>query len=358
MGLVKPRLSSRRRGRQVPSGAALAPMLLAVPLVVACASSDPVVEDEREATVLAAIEDAEVSRFDGAIGDQFDLAGVELWVGSPDPTEGDATDALLAALAVAALEGAGADVVDKANLGGGLLVRDALVSGEIDLYWEGIGEAWTAILRQPADGLTEAEIHESLTTRDLAENGVAWLAPVAFDDGPRFAVSREMAESDDRTTLRALGAAIEDDDAGVICVTSAFVTYPLDGQVAVEEALGVEFPAGDVREYDQEPIYPETGEGNCAFGLVDASSGRVAEYDLVVLEDDVGAFLPNPPAPAVREDVLVDHPEVAALLDGLAARLTPEVIRELNRQVVREGRDPTTVARAWLADEGLVPEVS
>jgi len=280
---------------------------------------------------------------------------VELWVGSPDPTEGDATDALLAAITVGALEGAGADVVDKANLGGGLLVRDALVSGEIDLYWEGIGEAWTAILRQPAEGLDEAEIHESLTSRDLAENGVAWLAPAAFDDGPRFAVSRATAEEEGRTTLSTLGEAIEADEAGVICVTSAFVTYPLDGKVAVEEALGVELPPGQVREYDQEPIYPETSEGTCAFGLVDASSGRVAEYDLVVLDDDLGAFLPNPPAPAVREDVLVDHPQVAALLDGLAARLTPETIRELNRDVVLEGRDVRTVARAWLAEEGLVP---
>jgi osmoprotectant transport system substrate-binding protein len=342
------RLLAPRRARRVV-------ILLLLPVLGGCASSEPIVEDEREASVLATVEEASGARLNGPIPEQFDLDGAELWVGSPDPTEGDATDALLAAITVAALEGAGAEVVDAANLGGGLLVRDALISGEIDLYWEGIGDAWTAILRQPADGLDEVALHESLTTRDLTENGVAWLAPAAFDDGPRFAVSRASGADEESRVLSTLKEAIEDDETGNICVTSTFLTYPLDGRVAVEAALGVELPSAVVREYDQEPIYPETRNGTCSFGLVDASSGRVAEYDLVVLEDDLGAFLPNPPAAALREDVLVDHPEVAALVDGLADRLTPDVIRELNRQVVLEGHDVQTVARAWLVEDGLLP---
>ncbi len=104
--------------------------------------------------------------------------------------------------------------------------------------------------------------------------------------------------------------------------------------------------------YEPEPIYPATGDQECTFGLVDATSGRLPRYGLDVLEDDVGAFLPNQPAPAVRADVIEDHPDIATLLAGLARAMTPEVIRDLNREVVLEGATPAEAVEGWLAAEG------
>lgn len=335
--------------------ALVAATALALLVAAGCTATEPVAETTTDPTVAAAIEEARNTEFDAFVGDAVDLDGVELWVGSPEGAEGDATDVILAEITIAALEAAGADVVDKTEMGPGFLVRDSLLSGEIDLYWEGIGEAWTAILRQPAEGLTAEEIHTQLSVRDLQENGVVWFPPAAFDDGPRFAVAIDAAEEDGISSLSDLGHAVTADETGLICVTTAFTTYPADGRVAVEEALGVTLPDDAIREYEPEPIYPETGDASCRFGLVDSSSGRIPEYDLTVLVDDVGAFLPNAPAPAVREDVIREHPQLAVLLDGLASRLTPDVIQDLNHQVVLEGADPAEAARDWLEREGLVP---
>jgi osmoprotectant transport system substrate-binding protein len=43
---------------------------------------------------------------------------------------------------VQALEAAGAKVEDRTNLVGTPVVRGALTSGEIDMYWEYTGTAW------------------------------------------------------------------------------------------------------------------------------------------------------------------------------------------------------------------------
>jgi osmoprotectant transport system substrate-binding protein len=299
------------------------------------------------------IAEAARRRVDGRIADAVDLGGVELWVGSTTPEEGDATAALLATLTMQSLEAAGADVRDRSAFGGGLLVRDALVAGEIDLYWEGTGQVWTAILRQPADGMSGEEIREQLARRDLEENGVAWLRAAGFEDGPRFAVDSAIAEEQRLTTMTAMRDRLERDDEAVTCVTRAFATSPNDGRFALEN-VGFTFAEERLMQFEAEPIYPDTSEGTCLFGLVDATSGRIPEYGLTVLEDDLGAFLPNAPAPAVREDVLVEHPEVATVLRALADRLDPQDIRAMNRQVVREERDVETVAADWLRDEGLI----
>lgn len=350
--------------------------MLAWLLVGACAPSQAGTGTEPD-PVAATVAEAAGAALPRPIPVAEDLGDLRIWVGSPSQADpSTATDAILAEATVQVLEAAGADVVDRTDLGAGILVRDSLLSGEIDLAWEGTGRAWTALLRQPADGLSATDIAERLAERDLAENRIAWLPPAPVQVGPRFAVATGLADREGIDTMSAMGAVLSgtsegalDGDVGgdaplgaggdgdegapvVTCVTSNFVTFPSDGRLAVEEALDVTLPEEDLRVYEPEPIYPATGEQECTFGLVDPTSGRIARYGLTVLEDDVGAFLPNQPAPAVRADVIEDHPEIAALLAGLAAALTPEVIQELNREIVLDGATPTEAVARWLAAEG------
>jgi osmoprotectant transport system substrate-binding protein len=154
-------------------------------------------------------------------------------------------------------------------------------------------------------------------------------------------------------TMSELAGWLEEDDEAVVCVPSAFITFPNDGRVAVERALDMTLSDEQLRVFDPEPIYANTADATCHAGLVMATSGRVPRYDLVLVEDDVGAFLPNPPAPAVRESVLLAHPQLATLLNTLAARLDTGALQAMNRSVVLEGRDPDAVAAAWLREQGL-----
>lgn len=329
--------------------------ILALVVVGGCSAETADPDSESGENLLPpAVIDAASTPIDGAISETVDLDGLEVWLGSTLDTEGTSTDQLLAAISVQALEEAGAVVRHQNDLGG-VAARDALTAGEIGLYWEGAGDAWTAILRQPAEGLTGDEIHDRLADRDLQENGVAWLDPLRFDDGPRFAEAAAPPDGDPVGRMSAMGEllSVEEGEDLVVCAPSSFSTYPEDGRVAVEAALALTFTDEQLRSYQPEPVYPETADGTCRFGVVESTSGRVAEYDLAILDDDIGAFLPNPPTPAIREDLLVDQPEIATVLNALAGRLDADELREMNRAVLVDGANVADVAASWLRAEGL-----
>ncbi len=222
--------------------------MIAALLVGACAPSQAGTGSQPD-PVAATLADAAASELPKPISVLEGLGGLRIWVGSPSGSDpSTATDAILAEATMQVLEAAGVEVVDRTELGSGILVRDSMLSGEIDVAWEGTGRAWTALLRQPAEGLTSAEIAERLAERDLAENGIAWLPPAPVHAGPGFAVATTLAGREGLEAMSDMAAMMTaapgdgGDDEVVICVTSNFVTFPSDGQVAVEEAFGVSLP--------------------------------------------------------------------------------------------------------------------
>lgn len=329
-------------------------LAVASAVLVACAGSGRGETGDQPGDQVA-LEQLAAAPVEGPLSEQIDLEGAELWVGSPETTDGEsATPLLLASLLSEALRQSQGEVVDRSGIAGALLLRDELVAGEIDMYWEGTGAAWTGILREVGDGMDAEEIYRELASRDLTENGVAWLEPASFDQARGFAMSEERASELGIETIGDMAEHLERSDGdAVICVTQDFATFPEDGRVDFEETLGVDLPDEVLRVYDAVPIYPDTGRGQCTFGEVERTSGRIPQYGLRLLADDVGLFQPNPPALAVREDVLLDHPELATVLATLAPRLTTEAIQEMNRRVIEGGEDPAEVAGAWLRSEGL-----
>jgi osmoprotectant transport system substrate-binding protein len=288
----------------------------------------------------------------GKLGDTLDLGGAHLVVGTATPRTDDATEVILAQILRQALEATGAHVVERNNLGNGFLERDALLSGEIEMYWAGEGTAWTVLLRQPPQGLDRSTMHDQLTKLDVSENGVAWLAPTRFEQAPAFAVGPKGPRL---TKLSEIGDWLDRSVTDpVICVTQGFETFPTDGRVEFEAALGRELPDRSVRVFDPVPIYPATARGTCKLGLVETSNGRVPQYGLRLLRDDLGVFGPNYFSLAIRQDVLEAYPELASLEATIANRLDLATMQELNRRVVVEGQNPAAVARSWLRSEGLV----
>ena len=65
-------------------------------------------------------------------------------IGSKNFTE----QVILAEIAAQALEADGVEVVRRDNLGGTFVCHQAMVAGELDLYPEYTGTAWTAILKE------------------------------------------------------------------------------------------------------------------------------------------------------------------------------------------------------------------
>ncbi len=116
-------------------------------------------------------------------------------------------------------------------------------------------------------------------------------------------------------------------------------------------------------EFNTEPMQMDPGlmYRALAEGAVDvidgfATDGRIPAYNLVILEDDKGAFPPYYAAPVVRADTLKKYPELKGVLNLLAGKLPDKTMRRLNYEVDEKGRKAYTVALSWLVQSGLVKQ--
>ena len=85
-----------------------------------------------------------------------------------------------------------------------------------------------------------------------------------------------------------------------------------------------------------------------------STDAELARYDLVVLEDDMQLFPPYQGAPLMKAELLKKHPELEAVLNKLAGKITADQMSQLNYQVGVEGKSANQVARDFLTQEGMI----
>ncbi len=126
-----------------------------------------------------------------AIANQYDMSGIDVAVGSKDFDE----QLILGQMMVQALEAAGANVDDKVNLGGTAVAREALLSGDIDVYMEYNGTGWTVHLGQEDPSFDPDELTTAVREQDLAENDIVWVGQSPFNNTYGFASSPAVTEA-------------------------------------------------------------------------------------------------------------------------------------------------------------------
>jgi len=93
--------------------------------------------------------------------------------------------------------------------------------------------------------------------------------------------------------------------------------------------------------------------GTVDVGLLFTSDPSIAANGFVLLQDDKQLQLADNLVPVIRQAVLDATPGVADLLNGWTAKITQDVLTDLNKQVSVDQKDPKDVAKAWLAAAGL-----
>lgn len=282
-----------------------------------------------------------------------DLSGQTYVVGGKDISE---EQSILCEITVAALREARATVTGRCELGGTDATRRALLDGGIDLYWEYTGTAWQVFLGQSQKILDPGRLHEAVRQRDLQQNDVVWTARADVDDTYAFATAGDPATGTQLTTLSAMAAHVRSGAPGDVCVEREYATRP-DGLGNMTRAYGFTIPPDRLRVLDGGDIYQATARGECLFGEVYSTDGRIPGLGLRVLTDDKAFHTIYNPAPTLRRSTYERAPQVARVLDPIARALDQPTMVALNGQVSGQGREPRAVARAWLAEEGFVPAV-
>lgn len=278
-----------------------------------------------------------------------DLSGQSYVVGGKDISE---EQSILCEITAAALREARATVTRRCEIGGTDATRQALLDGGIDIYWEYTGTAWQVFLGQTAKIPDPGRLYEEVRQRDLRENDVVWTARADVDDTYAFATAGEAGAG--ITSLSAMAAHIRSGAPGDVCVEREYATRP-DGLGNMARAYGVTIPPDRLRVLDGGDIYQATARGECLFGEVYSTDGRIPGLGLRVLADDKGFHTTYNPAPTLRRSTYERAPQVARVLDPVAGALDQPTMVALNGQVSGQGRDPRAVALDWLAAQGFVP---
>src|SRR5882672_9524422 len=266
-------------------------------------------------------------------------------VGSKDFTE----SILLAEIVAQMLEAQNMEVDRRFDLGGNL-AHSALVGGQIDLYPEYTGTAFTAILHhQP---ITDPKAVYDQVKREYESQFNLWISrPLGFDNA--FAI---LVRGDDarRFNLKTISDAAKYARQWRAGFGHDFMARQ-DGYPGFSRSYGLQFSG--VSDMSLDLTYTALASHKVDLIAGNSTDGRIAALDFVQLADDKHYFPPYVAVFVVRKDKLAWAPNspdatmalpVQIVMDRLAGAISTDEMRKLNFEVDSQKRDKKNVVRAWL----------
>ncbi len=285
--------------------------------------------------------------------DEPEPVDITVTVGSKEFTE----QLVLGQIAILALEHHGISTVDETGLGGTIIAREALEGGDIDLYWEYTGTGLITI-----HGFDEAitdpdEAYEIVRGIDEEEYGLIWLDYTPFDN--TYAIMMRQADAEElgintiSDLANAINEGVEAPEPGtwVFGSNHEYSTRD-DGYPGLLEHYDFEFDDVDVMDYGI--LYGALRDGDIAVSMAFATDGRIPAFNLVILEDDLNYHPVYNCAPVVRAEVLEAAPQIADILNPIAAALDVDSMSTLNMLVDEQDYLPVEAAEEWLLEQGFI----
>ncbi len=283
------------------------------------------------------------------------LAENPVKVASKIDTEGG----LLGQVIVILLESNGVPVEDRTALGATNVVRQAIISGEIDMYPEYTGNGYYFFEGTDPEIWKDAKkAYETVAALDLEKNGILWLQPAPANNTWAIASRRDLAEAEGLATLEDFADYVDSGGDVKLACSEEFASRP-DVLPAFEKAYGFHLEKGQLLILSggntaQTEQAASMGTDGVNFAMAYGTDGGISILDLVVLEDSKGVQPVYQPAPIIRKDVLDVYPEIREILAPAFRNLDMETLQRLNGQIAVEGLDPETVARTYLQEQGLL----
>ncbi|KPJ86814.1 MAG: hypothetical protein AMS18_15160 [Gemmatimonas sp. SG8_17] len=265
-------------------------------------------------------------------------AGATIVVGSKNFTE----SVLLGEIVAQQLEYHGLDVDRRLNLGGSFICHSALTSGQLDVYIEYTGTAYTAILELPEEG--DLSLVRDVLDSIYAERwDLIWTDPLGFNN--TFAMLVRGSDARD------LGVSSLSDIAQYAARWRFGAGYEFieraDGYRGLLDHYSISFNGPPV-EMELGLTYRALAEGRVDIVAGNSTDGQIEALDLVQLIDDRDYFPSYEAVPVVRAETLELFPIVRQALLELAGTLDEQEMRRLNRLVDVERWDVKEVAKGFL----------
>lgn len=268
-------------------------------------------------------------------------------IGSKMDTEGT----IMGYIQLLALEDAGISVEDRIETGPTLIVRQALLSGEIDGYIEYTGTALVNFMKMAKpDILTSpGKSYRTIAEWDSIKNHIIWLKPWSgINNTYTVLMQRNRAKSQNVHSISDMRQWVNNGGKLLFASDHEFSGRP-DGLEGLLKIYSLHAnPDFQVINMDAGLVYQTLKQGSVDAAIGYSTDGRIAAFDLVRLKDDKEYFPVYNPTPIYREETLKRFPEIERILNQIASVITAEDITEMNY------RHDVNLERAkFLAEEWL-----
>lgn len=250
---------------------------------------------------------------------------------------------LLAEIYAQTLEENGFPVERRLDLGSREVIFPAIENGELDLIAEYVGSALSVGFGEEATPTDPDEGHEALTEA-FEEIGVTVLDYAPAENKNSFVVTEAFADEHGLEAISDLA------DAGEVTLGAPPECETRDTcYQGLQETYGLD----DVRFQvmpEQSTRVAALEDGDIQLALLFSTDPVILERGWVTLEDDMGITPVENIVPVVNDEIVEAYgQELRDTINGVSARITTEVLLDLNRRVQLENEDPDQVASDWLA---------
>ena len=260
-------------------------------------------------------------------------------VGSKNFTESD----LLGEIVAQQIERrTGLPVQRRFHLGGTFVCHQAITAGQIDLYVEYTGTAYTAVLKHAPVAVPDS-VYRSVVRDYLQRFGLVWGEPLGFNNTFAITVRRRDATRYGLKRISDLPRLAPRWKAGF----GYEFLERADGFRGLAATYGLRFASPPIA-MDLGLTYRALAQGKVNVIAGNSTDGQIQALDLMVLEDDRHYFPPYEAAPVIRQATVARHSGVGAALAQLAGRISDAEMRRLNARADVAHEDIATIARDWL----------
>ena len=261
---------------------------------------------------------------------------------------------ILAELAKQLLESKGFKIKNKTGVGS-TVARKALEIGQIDLYYEYTGTAYSVFHKGGDLNIMrdKDKLYKWLKEMD-GKKGLIWLKPLNINNTYTLMIQKKISEklkiisiSDLKKYMSKISKPLS------MAVDAEFYGRP-DGFQALSDYYNFDKNKYIVRIMDPGLTYLSLVKGLVDVAMGFSTDGRITHYDFINLIDNKYFFPVYNPAPVVRKNTLEAYPEVENILNILVEVITLDAMRNLNYESDVLHKSINRICKKFLLDKKLI----
>lgn len=237
--------------------------------------------------------------------------------------------------------------VERRRFTSALIAHNAITTGKIDAYIEYTGTAFVGILKQPTETNPQI-VYDKLKQMYAQQFQLEVMPSLGFENTFAMIVRPEDAQKFHIKTLSDVAKVAPKWRAGF---GYEFVERQ-DGFPGLAKTYNWKFSQSP-KLMDLGLIYKALLQKDVDIVNGNSTDGQIAQFNLVVLNDDKKYFPPYQAVPIIRQDTIKKYPQLKDAVNQLSGKISAQEMQQLNYQVQEERQDVKAVVTEFLKKETI-----